>query len=163
MSAAGVVVTVVALVLVLVGFVIALFAYIRRVQRRVVANAAVDPDTVGATMVVASLMEGGVSDAGHQLNGNGVMALFPGEVRFVLGLPHSTMVIPHPSITSVALTKRLKLPGMRRAGGPPWLVIVWSGRVGSQSTGFQTSRAAELLDILGSVGPTGSPSQRPPV
>lgn len=160
MSAATVVVLVLVLCLVLAGFVFGLLAFIRRVGRRAIASASADPDTVGATMMVPALMQGGQSDAGHRLNGNGVLALFPTEVRFVLALPHRTVRIPHASITSVSVTKRLRLPGVRKAGGPPWLMIVWTGPVGSQSTGFQTPRATELSDILGGVGPTGSADPR---
>ncbi len=160
MSAATTVVLVLALALVLVGFVFGLFAFIRRVGHRVVASASADPDTDGATTMVPALMQGGQTEAGHQLNGNGVLALFPTEVRFVLAVPRRTMTIPHASITSATVTKRLRLPGVRRAGGPPWLMIVWAGPVGSQSTGFQTPRATELSDILGGVGPTGSAHPR---
>lgn len=142
--------------MVAVGALFGLLAFVRWIQRRVETIAAADPELVDATLVVPSLMQGGQSESGNQLNGNGVLALFPDEVRFVVGVPHRTMTIPRAAITSVTVTKHLKLPGMRRAGGPPWLMVVWTGQLGAQSTGFQTSRAPELVGLLVRAGPPGA-------
>ena len=133
---------------VLVGFVTALFTIIRKISAHTVSTAAADHDIVGATTTTPALMEGGVSESGGTLNGVGVLAIFPAEVRFVLRVPKRTITIPRTAITAVEVTQNLKLPGVRRAGGPPFLMIDWISPHGPRKTGFQTDRADELLAEL---------------
>jgi len=139
----------------LAGFVAVLFTVIRRHSAHVIGQVSEDPDTIGATTTVAALMEAGQSESGGQLNGVGVLAMFPTEIRFVLGVPHRTIVIPHSAIGGATVTKHLKLPGIRRAGGPPYLLVTWKGPHGVHTTAFQTASADELLAGLQSAEVVG--------
>ena len=133
----------------LVGlFVILLRNFIALVARRATLRAKNDPASAGADLVVPALMESGGSGQIGQGNGNGVLAVFPHEVRFVLGVPRRTITIRRADITAAKVTKTLRLRGIRRAGGPPFLIIEWRSPEGTFTTGFQTTHADRVLAEL---------------
>ncbi len=138
----------VAAVLGLILFVLLPIMIAAMVARRAVAGARSDPAAVGATMVVDALMHHGRSEAGRRLNGNGVVAVFPTEIRFILAVPRRTVTIRYEQIANLEVTKNLKLPGKRSAGGPPHLIVGWTDSDGSHKTAFQTVEADTLLAAL---------------
>ena len=152
----------VGLVLAVALVVLLLVTVIRHVAGRPTSSAANDATLQGALVAVPALMEAGRSDSGGQLNGNGMLAVFPTEVRFVLGRPRRSVVIDRASIRDVQVTRHLSLPGIVRAGGPPWLILEWVSPEGHRTTGFQTDQAQMLASLFNaSPSPPSSPTERP--
>lgn len=57
--------------------------------------------------------------------GNGVLALHPGRLVFVLGVPRRTIEIPLAQIHDVEVSKALRTPGRYARNGRPWLMVRW--------------------------------------
>ena len=97
----------------------------RRVAAKVTADALTDVATVGAIAVAPALL-GGVSAPGiGRARGNGVLALHPGRLVFVLGVPRRTIEIPLAQIHDVEVSKALRTPGRYARNGRPWLMVRW--------------------------------------
>ncbi|MEI8083066.1 MAG: hypothetical protein WCI74_14615, partial [Actinomycetes bacterium] len=78
---------VIGVALAVVVFVFLLRTFINHVARRATTRASNDPAVAGSYLVVPALMQAGRSSSGGQWNGNGVLAFFPKEVRFIMGVP----------------------------------------------------------------------------
>ena len=146
MSLGAIVATIIGVIVLIAVFEVVLFRTVRRAKRKRNGEAmpSRDIEFEGASAVVPALMQHGINDSGGSLNGNGWLGVFPTEIRFALRVPKRIVVIERSAIRAGSVQKNLKLPGVRRAGGGPYLLVEWNTPFGVRTTAFATAHAREL-------------------
>jgi hypothetical protein len=82
----------------------------------------------------------------RQMLGTGTLAVFPGEIRFLIATPRRQLVIPRRKL-SVTL-EQFPNPGDYRPGDDPALVIRWTEDKQRRAIGFRVMEAEGLRDLL---------------
>ncbi|MGB8858331.1 MAG: hypothetical protein WCC60_03700 [Ilumatobacteraceae bacterium] len=109
---------------------------IRRAAAKVTADALGDQAAAGAVIAAPALM-GGLHMVGmRRTQGNGVLALHPDRLTFVLGKPRRSVDIALAPITDVELSKVLRMPGRYVRQLRPWLIVRWPTQQGEAIAGF---------------------------
>jgi hypothetical protein len=122
-----------AIALVALGFVL------KGVVKSATASAMADPATAGAITAAPALMGGIAAPGFGRTRGNGVLALHPDRLTFVLAVPRRVITVPIAAVTEVEVARTLKLPGKFTAGAGSWLMVRWSNTSDTDLAGDGTA------------------------
>jgi len=88
----------------------------------------------------------GTEGMDRQMLGTGTLAVFPGEIRFLIATPRRQLTIPRRKL-SVTL-EQFPSTGDFRPGDDPALVIRWTENKQRCAIGFRVMEAEALRDLL---------------
>ena len=132
-------------ILIIVGVIVVVAAVLMTLSHLVVRRASSDPWVQGGEFAtLANCL--GTEGMDRQMLGTGTLAVFPGEIRFLIAAPRRQLVIPRKRI-SVTL-EQFPDPGDYKPGDDPAVVLRWTEDKQRRTIGFRVPDAEGLTDLL---------------